>query len=121
MTKFQLLLATRSRIEYLETSFNVPPKIHKRKDKWHWILKQKKQKRVDIILDRLNKTEISTVDFVTAITVLYGDFSDRAAHRVPFPKIFSERTVDEIVDLLEVEDDDYIRKSLHVIIEPMKE
>ncbi len=126
MSKFQLLLAIRCRIEYLEYIFDVPPSVHRRKDKWNWILKQEKEKRVNIILDHLNKRDIEKKDFVKAITVIYGDFSDPATHGVMIPKTFSERTVTEIVHLLEVHredfiEDDLIEKSLHIIIELFKE
>ena len=68
--------------------------------------------------DLKNKIKLAGLtieEFCAAVSIVYGDFSDRAAHSVPLPPEVKEADINEIIELLEVDNDENITKTLDIL------
>jgi hypothetical protein len=62
-----------------------------------------------------------TIDaFAKALQALYGDFSDNAAHNVPLPKIITQSDIDNVLEMIGLQDDDFVGDTLDIIIKSFK-
>lgn len=51
--------------------------------------------------------------------ILYGDFSDQTAYRIPFPAIIMENVIDEILKLIGIFGDKSIKTTIRVSVTPL--
>lgn len=121
-----MMLSVRSRIEFLEeflgvpTDFRTGKSITHREERWLTYFDVKKddvfameqKKRVE---DQRSSIEV----FCKSISVLYGDFSDRAAHRVPLPVTVNETDIDQLLKQIGVYKDKPVKIAVKVLIQPL--
>ena len=122
--KYRLLLGVRSRIEYLEELFNPNHSLTKGKkpriDTWLTILDLCTHRLINDLKVKIRNSGLTDQEFCESVGVLYGDFNDRAAHRVPRPREIKNKNIDEVMELLEVQEDEPVGLTLNIIIKPLK-
>ena len=112
------MLALRSRIEFLQ---KLLWPIHKRKpdnryETWLDIM-ELDDPAVRDLLNEINQIEGLTVDwFCRAISIIYGDFNDRAAHDVPLPPNITDEDISYVTTIIKVKDDEPIKETIKILI-----
>ena len=117
-------MGVRSRIERLESIFRAKDllagKKSNRVDTWLTIFDIGKNRMITDLKNKIIECGMTTEEFCDAVGIIYGDFSDRAAHGVPLPKEIRDADITEVVRLLEVDDDEPIEKTLIILVKKLK-
>ncbi len=117
--KYRLLLGLRSRIEHLERIFRAKKLLGGRtcgrKETWLTIFDKCRHRLLNDLKNKIKLAGLTIEQFCAAVSIVYGDFSDRAAHSVPLPPEVKEKDINEIIKLLEVHDDENISKTLYLL------
>jgi len=73
------------------------------------------------LLNEINQIEGLTVDwFCRAISIIYGDFNDWAAHNVPLPPNITEEDISYVTTIIKVKDDEHIKETIKILIRSFK-
>ncbi len=117
--KYRLLFGLRSRIEYLERIFKAKELLGGRtcgrKKTWLTIFDKCHNRLLNDLKNKIKRAGLTIEKFCAAVSIVYGDFSDRAAHSVPFPPEVKEADINEVIELLEVDNDENITKALYIL------
>ena len=127
--KCQVLLGLRSRIEFIEGKYLWPDNVRKpntRREKWMELLtsENKNFTRSTRIMELRKRVfeqyKISAASFVNNVCILYGEFSDNAAHKIKLPRNITESMVDEVYDLISIPEYQDLRQTIEIILAPFK-
>lgn len=69
---------------------------------------------------KIEAAGLSTELFCKSLHVLYGDFSDRAAHRIPLPNEITEADIDRLVKLIGVFGDTPVKAVVKILVTPIE-
>lgn len=58
--------------------------------------------------------------FCKSTRTLYGDFSNRAARMIPFPKEVKNKNIENMAELLKIYDYEPLVKTLKILLKPLK-
>ncbi len=70
--------------------------------------------------NKIFESNMKIEEFCTGIGLLYGDFSDRAAHRVPLPAEIKNKDEKDVLTLLELDNDEQTEKTIDLLIRVLK-
>jgi len=122
-----MILSIRSRIEFLEEFLDVPTHepstgkhLIRRDERWLTYFDTKEKDGFAVELKKRIEAAGSNVEtFCKSLQVLYGDFSDRAAHRVPLPDEVTDEDINNVLKQIGVYKDKPVKAAIIVLIEPL--
>ena len=65
---------------------------------------------------KIRDAGLTVEEFCEAIGIIYGDFTDRAAHSVPLPPEIKDADLLEVAKLLEVDMYEHTTKTLDILV-----
>ena len=87
-----------------------------REETWLTIFDLGRHRMLNDLKKKIHDAGLKVEEFCQAVSIVYGDFFDRAAHGIPLPPEIQDKDILEVVELLEVDTDEPTTKTLDILI-----